>query len=65
MEFINDIFSALHLPGASFTETVGAGFAMYLGVVVCRVALGFGQQLLSRAGAAARQGGQVAGGRRR
>lgn len=65
MEFINNTLSAMHLPGLNFLETVGAGAAMYFGVVIARFAIGFGQQMLARAAGYARQGSAVASGRRR
>lgn len=55
MELINQTLSAMHLPGLTFLETVGAGAAMYFGVVLAKVAIGLGGQLISRLQSASRQ----------
>ena len=60
MEFVNDVFGAMHLPGLNFLETVGAGAAMYFGVVAAKFAIGFAQRMLGQAASMARQGGAAA-----
>lgn len=64
MEFINDVLGAMKLPGSTFLGTVGAGAAMYFGVVLAKVAIGFGSRLLGQVQNAARTGGQTVRGRR-
>lgn len=58
------ILDLLHLPGATVLETVGAGAAMYVGVVIAKIAIGFAQQLVARGASLSRQGGQAVKGRR-
>lgn len=49
MELIDSILGAMHLPGLTFFETIGAGAAMYFGVVIAKAAIDFASNLLLRA----------------
>ena len=65
MEFINSTLSAMHLPGLNFLETVGAGAAMYFGVVAARAFIGFAGWALQRTRGLAKEADVRVAGRRR